>query len=156
MKAIGPMTHVRACAVIALLAAAIAGCATTAARVDNAVAVNQVTNTERAFARSMAERNFAEFATHVDDEAVFFSSKKVLRGKAAVLAEWKGFFDGPAPPFAWQPEQVEVLESGDLALSAGPVTDAEGKRIASFQSIWRRQPSGEWKIIFDRGCPCLK
>ena len=150
------MAHIQACTVIALLFVAIAGCATTAAPIDNATAVDQVMNAERAFARSMAERDFTAFATRVDDEALFFSGKDVQRGKAAVLAGWKAFFDGPTPPFAWQPEQVEVLESGDLALSTGPILDPAGNRIASFQSIWRRQSSGEWKVIFDRGCPCSK
>jgi ketosteroid isomerase-like protein len=46
-----------------------------------------------------------------------------------------------------------VQEGGKLALSTGPVLDAAGKRIATFTSIWRREPSGEWKIIFDRGSP---
>ncbi len=57
------------------------------------------------------------------------------------------------PPFSWKPETVEVQEGGKLALSTGPVLDAAGKRIATFTSIWRREPSGEWKIIFDRGSP---
>ncbi|MFZ2235535.1 MAG: nuclear transport factor 2 family protein [Dokdonella sp.] len=150
------LKNIGACLLIAMLAATTTGCATTAPRIDSTIAVAQVTNAERAFARSMAERNFAAFAAHVDDEALFFSGNNVLRGKAAVLAGWKASFDGPAPPFAWQPEQVEVLASGDLALSTGPVLDATGKRVASFQSIWRRQPSGNWKVIFDRGCPCSK
>jgi ketosteroid isomerase-like protein len=33
------------------------------------------------------------------------------------------------------------------------VLDPAGRRIGTFTSIWRREPSGEWKIIFDRGCP---
>ena len=51
------------------------------------------------------------------------------------------------------PELVEVQDGGKLALSTGPVFDPSGKRVATFTSIWRRESSGEWKIIFDRGCP---
>ena len=48
---------------------------------------------------------------------------------------------------------VEVQEGGKLALSSGPVLNADGKRIATYTSIWRREPGGEWRIIFDRGAP---
>jgi len=60
-------------------------------------------------------------------------------------------------PFSWEPERVEVLESGNLAMSMGPVFDNEGKQIATFSSIWRRDKSGKWRIIFDKGndiCSC--
>jgi hypothetical protein len=38
-------------------------------------------------------------------------------------------------------------------LSTGPVLDPAGKRVGTFTSICRREPSGERKIIFDSGCP---
>ena len=46
-----------------------------------------------------------------------------------------------------------MQEGGRLALSTGPVINAAGKRVGTYTSIWRREPSGEWKIIFDRGSP---
>ena len=52
-----------------------------------------------------------------------------------------------------EPAQGARQEGGKLALSTGPVFDPAGKRIGIYTSIWRREPSGEWKIIFDRGCP---
>jgi len=48
---------------------------------------------------------------------------------------------------------VEVLDSGTLALSTGPVHDPGGKRIGTFSSIWRREADGSWRIVFDKGCP---
>jgi hypothetical protein len=44
-----------------------------------------------------------------------------------------------------------VLDSGSLALSAGPVRDAAGQRFATFNSIWRLEADGEWRIVFDKG-----
>jgi ketosteroid isomerase-like protein len=108
---------------------------------------------ERAFARSMAERDFAAFTRHVAEDTVFFSGRQVLRGRAAVLAGWKAFFDGPAAPFSWEPDQVEVLGSGQLALSTGPVRSPQGEVIARFNSIWQRQADGRWQVIFDKGSP---
>jgi len=47
----------------------------------------------------------------------------------------------------------ELLDSGTLAMSSGPVYDPEGKRIGTFNSVWRREPDGSWKIVLDKGCP---
>lgn len=112
----------------------------------------QVREAERAFAGSMAKRDFAAFSALVADDAVFFGGRAPQRGKAAVLAAWKGFFDQPPAPFSWEPETVEVLSSGTLGLSSGPVRDPSGKQTAVFNSIWRREPDGRWRVVFDKGC----
>ncbi|RLQ20310.1 DUF4440 domain-containing protein [Seongchinamella sediminis] len=116
----------------------------------------QVLETERAFAATMAERDFDAFKTFLDENAIFFSGEKPLRGAEQVALAWKVFFRDQAAPFSWTPDTVEVLASGDLALSSGPVYDPEGKLVGRFNSIWRRQQSGEWLVVFDRGsdaCP---
>jgi len=118
-----------------------------------------VADTERAFARTMAERDHAAFVRFVSEEAVFFSGTKVLRGKQQVADGWKPYYQSPTAPFSWQPEQVEVLQSGALALSSGPVRDAQGKLIATFSSVWRLEAPGVWRIVFDKGnevCDCAK
>lgn len=111
----------------------------------------QVADTERAFAKTMADRNHAAFVRFLSEEAVFFSGPKPLRGKQQVADFWKRFYESPKPPFSWEPEQVEVLESGTLALSSGPVRDESGKIVSTFTSIWRLEAPGTWRIIFDKG-----
>jgi ketosteroid isomerase-like protein len=72
-----------------------------------------------------------------------------------VAAAWARFFSASVAPFSWEPDEVEVLDSGNLASSAGPVYDPEGKLIGRFYSIWRNE-GGQWRIVFDRGsdvCP---
>jgi ketosteroid isomerase-like protein len=113
----------------------------------------QVVQTERNFARSMAQRDHDAFVSHLSEQAVFYGDKQVLRGKAAVAQGWKPLFDGPAAPFSWEPEQVDVLADGTLAHSSGPVRDANGKLIARFNSVWRQEAPGVWRIVFDKGCP---
>jgi len=122
------------------------------AQVNVTTLANQVRDTERAFARTMADRDHAAFASFLSDEAVFLSDGDALRGKAAIASGWQRFYDGPRPPFSWDPDRVEVLDSGTLALSSGPVRDPEGTRVGTFNSVWRREPGG-WKIVFDKGCP---
>src|SRR3954469_21287687 len=118
----------------------------------NAELKEQVRTAERAFAKTMADRDHAAFVAFLADEAVFFGNG-AQRGAAQVAAAWKRFYEGPKAPFSWEPEQVEVLDSGTLALSSGPVWDPDHKRIGTFSSIWRRDSSGKWKIVFDKGCP---
>ncbi len=113
----------------------------------------QVMEAERAFAKSMADRDLEAFAQHLSEEAVFFG-QRMLRGNAEVVEGWRPFFEGPDAPFSWEPEQVEVLPSGTLAHSSGPVFDPEGTRVATFNSIWRLEGDGRWRVIFDKGCSC--
>jgi ketosteroid isomerase-like protein len=112
-----------------------------------------VADTERAFARTMADRDHGAFTMFLSEEAVFFTGATPVRGKEAVATSWKPFFEGPSAPFSWVPEDVEVLDSGTLALSTGPVRDPEGKVIGTFTSIWRRDATGAWRVVFDKGCP---
>jgi ketosteroid isomerase-like protein len=119
----------------------------------------QVFATERAFARTMADRDFPAFTSFLAADAVFFTGAEPLRGKEAVAERWKRFYERPQAPFSWEPDRVEVLESGALALSTGPVRDPDGKLIATFTSIWRLESPSTWRIVFDKGsdvCDCAK
>jgi len=143
----------------ALWVAMLAGCTSVAPRPTAADLQRQVADTERAFAKTMADRDHAAFASFLSDETIFFSGAKALRGKKQVVDAWKPFYDEPAAPFSWQPEVVELLDSGNLALSTGPVRDPQGKVFATFTSIWRLEAPGTWRIIFDKGnvvCDCAK
>lgn len=122
-------------------------------------AKEQVFETERAFAATMAKRDHAAFTAFLSEETVFFGDaegKRVNRGKQAVAAAWKRYFEGPDAPFSWEPVAAEVLDSGGLALSTGPVKDPKGELIGTFSSIWRKERNGQWKIIFDKGCDVCK
>ena len=129
------------------------GCATTSVTPSptRAELQQQVINTELGFAKTMANRDFNAFATFVSEEAVFFAGDKQLHGKQEVLEWWKDFFSKPEAPFSWEPKTVEVLASGYLAQSVGPVHNSEGKLIGEFTSIWRQEAPGTWRIIFDKG-----
>jgi ketosteroid isomerase-like protein len=132
------------CISILLLAVA------SAARPSRAELQRQVAATERAFAATMRTRDHAAFTAFLADEAIFISGATALRGHAAIAAAWHPYFVAPQAPFSWAPEQIEVVQSGTLAYSGGPVYDATGKRIGRFNSIWRLEAPGQWKIVFDR------
>jgi len=145
---------VRGSLVVLLAAVAVAVSAHAAAAGEtNEQLASQVRETEAAFAKTMSDRNHAAFTSFLADDAVFFGSKSVLRGKTAVSAGWKPLFEAQSPPFLWAPDRVEVLDSGKLALSTGPIRDDKGRDVGTFMSIWRREGKGKWKIVFDKGCP---
>jgi ketosteroid isomerase-like protein len=136
---------------ISMLMLAIAG----AARPSHADLKKQVLEAERAFAATMKARDHAAFTRFLADEAIFFSGSTVLRGRAAIADAWRSYYVGEQPPFSWAPENVEVVDSGTLAYSGGPVYDPSGKRVGRFNSIWRLEAPGKWKVVFDRGDePC--
>jgi ketosteroid isomerase-like protein len=119
---------------------------------DLAVLRKQVEAAERAFAKSMADRDLAAFERHLSDQTIFYSHG-VLQGKAAVVAAWKGFYEGPTAPFSWEPDQVDVTADGTLAMSTGPVRDPSGKRVSRFNTVWRQEAPGVWRVVFDKGQP---
>jgi ketosteroid isomerase-like protein len=113
----------------------------------------QVRQAEEAFARTMADRDLEAFAAFVSQEAIFFGGPETLRGREAVVEGWRPFFEGADPPFSWEPEVVEVLPSGTLAHSSGPVKDPHGNVMATYNSVWRLETDGKWRVVFDKGCP---
>ncbi|HEU5048932.1 MAG TPA: nuclear transport factor 2 family protein [Gemmatimonadales bacterium] len=115
----------------------------------------QVFVAESSFAATMARRDLVAFGEFVSTEAVFFG-RSALRGREAVIESWREYFEGPAAPFSWRPETVEVLPSGTLALTSGPVFAPDGTLTNTFTSVWRLEPDGKWRVIFDKGCPVEK
>jgi ketosteroid isomerase-like protein len=126
-------------------------CAVSAQEPDLEQLRQQVEDTERAFASTMANRDHDAFTLFLSDETIFFSGETPLRGKQQVADAWKPYFQEPGAPFSWAPQTVVVLDSGTLALSSGPVRDPDGKQVATFNSVWRLEQDGTWKIIFDKG-----
>jgi len=111
---------------------------------------DEVVATERAFAKTMADRDFKGFESFLASEAIFFSGSTVEHGSAEIVAAWKPYFTNPTAPFSWLPDNVQVLPSGKLALSTGPVY-VQGKEVGRFNSVWRLEAANTWRIVFDKG-----
>lgn len=144
----------RCCGIVAMTATVILGglgAGAAEAQFTTGTPEAQVRAREIAFAKTMADRDFDAFGRFISEEAVFFNGNTPLRGKEAVLQGWRRFFEGARAPFSWQPDVVVVLESGTLALSSGPVTGPTGEAAGRFNSIWRLDPDGVWRVVFDKG-----
>jgi ketosteroid isomerase-like protein len=112
----------------------------------------QVADTERAFAQTLANRDLKAFIGFLSQDAVFFSGNNVEHGPAEIANVWAPFFSNPHAPFSWQPDHVEVTPDGRLALSTGPVMQ-DDRVVGRFNSVWRREEGNTWRIVFDKGEP---
>lgn len=113
---------------------------------------------EMSFARSVAEHDAAAFAAHLAPDAVFaVGTPRPTRGPRAIADAWAGIVRGDGLRLEWYPARTTV--SGDLAWSTGPALferlDGREPRLArsTFQSVWRREPDGRWRVVFDTGTP---
>ena len=118
---------------------------------------NDVRCREIAFSQSVETQDVTAFSSFIDSDARFVGGS-VQRGVAAVTAAWSVFFSDDAPQMKWRPQIVEVLNDGALALSRGPyrmiVKGEDGaltEHWGTFNSIWRKQDDGAWKVVFDAG-----
>jgi ketosteroid isomerase-like protein len=112
---------------------------------------------EIGFSKSVENQDRERFASFIDPDARFVGNK-VDRSPEAITEAWAVFFTDELPSIKWRPQFLEVLESGDLALSRGPyriidkneqgeTTEAWG----TYNSVWRLNADGEWLIVFDAG-----
>lgn len=148
--------------VVAMLLLVASRVAVAAEGLDRTARLDEVRRAELAFAASVTGDRPDRFAAMIDEGAVFVSGGEVARGREAITEAWKGFFGAGRPSMSWAPEIVELSADGELGFTRGPWTlagtGADGtpfERSGTFNSVWRRQPDGGWKIVFDAGCaPC--
>ena len=114
---------------------------------------------EIAFSIAAESRSAESFISFIDNDARFVGNS-VTHGPEAIAAAWSMFFTAGGPTIKWRPQFVEVLEDGTLALTRGPyrmiTRDEEGNETehwGTFNSVWRLQADGQWKVVFDAGSP---
>ena len=131
------------------------------ATVAQADAVDDVRCAEIAFSQSVEHMDQEAFSELVDADARFVSGhSRVTSGKDAVVEAWSGFFEDDSQKIVWRPIVTEVVETGDLGWSRGPYrltgTEEDGTPIEAwgfFNSVWRLNDDGKWRVVFDAGSP---
>jgi ketosteroid isomerase-like protein len=138
---------------------ALAGVLTALAVTAVADPADEVRCREIGFSKSVENQDHERFASFVDPDARFFGGG-VTRGREAIAEAWTVFFTGDLPSIKWRPKYIEVLENGKLALSRGPyrmlARGEDGEVVeqwGTFNSVWRLNPDGEWRVVFDAGGP---
>jgi uncharacterized protein (TIGR02246 family) len=112
---------------------------------------------DAAWAQAAASNDVASMLSHYTADAVFVGvSGKVVRGTEALRQLWSGFFGRPGYTLTWHATSVQLMTSGDMAVTLGPwhqsfIEDGEPSRSAGwYLAIWRRQADGGWKVAVDK------
>lgn len=117
----------------------------------------EVVCAETGFSRAAEAGDRDRFLSYVDPDARFITSR-VSRGREAIGEAWSAVLSPGGVSMRWRPAVVEVTSDGNLAISRGPYRsigqNEKGDWVESwghFISTWRRNASGEWKVVFDTG-----
>jgi ketosteroid isomerase-like protein len=116
---------------------------------------------DRAFDAATADKNIEGFSSFLADNAsTLRADQPILRGKAAMLQDWRSLLENRSISLRWQPISGEISKSGDLGYTVGSYvmnrTNEKGSVIlgtGKYLTIWRMQKNRSWKVEFDTGVP---
>jgi ketosteroid isomerase-like protein len=109
-------------------------------------AVQQILDTERAFAQQVAQAGIGPgFRQYAAPDAVMFLPDPAPALPILDHAHWPG-------ELLWRPQFIAAAGSGDLGFSAGPsLLRAGGKALGGYYlTVWKRVDGG-WRFVVDRG-----
>jgi ketosteroid isomerase-like protein len=116
---------------------------------------------DRAFAASADARGVDGWMAFFAGDAVTFpEGKRIVHDTAQVRAEMAPFFADSTIKLRWDPERAEIARSGELGYTYGyyrvvrrarGAADSQVVARGKYVTIWRRAPSGEWKVALDIG-----
>lgn len=124
--------------------------------VRDSLLLASLVETERSFARTSIEKGIrASFMAFFADDAVVFRPHPVKYKEAMKSV--------PAPKnplevtLQWEPLYADMSVGGDMGYTTGPSvwTDNSPAKRPTYNgfyfSVWKKQPTGEWKVVFDIG-----
>lgn len=128
------------------------GCISSFANETRENALLGLIQAEQAFAALAVKANTREaFLTYLADDAIMFSNGP-SNGKKLYAAN-----QADESLLTWEPVFADVAASGDFGYDTGPYshrqkrTDEKPQRQGQFVTIWKKLPTGEWRVAFDTG-----
>lgn len=119
---------------------------------------NEILQTEAEFSKMAVDKSVKDaFIAFAAEDAVLLRNNELLIGKNALIEHYSKHSNGnDNAKLTWTPEFVDVSKSGDIGYTYGyyefEIMDSIGKEIITrgvFHTIWKRQPDGEWKFVWD-------
>lgn len=116
----------------------------------------EIVATEKAFNDLAQKEGLAKaFEMYAAPDGVINRRRKIIKGKIAI-ANWYRENPRPDQTLTWKPDFVDVSRSGDLGYTYGSATfitidstGVENKRVGKFHTVWKRQPNGDWRFVWD-------
>lgn len=114
-------------------------------------------NLEARFAKDVAERGGAGFASwFADDGVALGNGKPALVGKVAI--EKSATWSPKIYQLTWTPTDGMMGPSGDMGYTwghyEGHSKDANGNPVTTagrYMTVWQREKDGTWKVVLDAG-----
>ena len=116
----------------------------------------EILETENSFAKLVLDKGLKiAFTTYAAEDAVLKRENKLIKGRNEI-EKYYSTYKYPDAKIKWEPDFIDVSESGDLAYSYGiynfEAVDDSGKVIKDtgvFHTIWKKQPDGPWLYVWD-------
>ena len=115
---------------------------------------------DREFARAAHESGLEGWMSFFADDAVRIQwGDAAVRGLEAIRKFDARIFSNPEVSLQWEPLEAGLYRDGKLGFTRGraevrrrnPGAEAAVVWRGSYLTIWRMEPSGEWKVILDTG-----
>ncbi|TBW30002.1 DUF4440 domain-containing protein [Gramella sp. KN1008] len=118
---------------------------------------NEIMETEAQFAKMAAEEGIPKaFLHYAAEDVALLRDERLILGKDALRQSYPSLEKKDNVSLTWKPDFVDVSASGDMAYTYGKyeyrVKDSLGNENVSegiFHTVWKRQPDGEWKFVWD-------
>ena len=124
---------------------------------------NALLAADRAFAKSAAERGLDGWMDFMADDAARLGTLggKFIKGKEQIRKADVALFADPKRRLVWEPVDAHIHADHQSGLTSGRYQviskGADGKETVlskgAYFTGWRKQPGGQWKVIFDAGSP---
>ncbi|MEP3211441.1 MAG: nuclear transport factor 2 family protein [Maribacter sp.] len=95
------------------------------------------------------------FEKYAAPNGVIRKAGKVIQGPKA-MGDWYRNDSRPGETLTWEPDFIDVSLSGDLAYTYGGYiftsidsTGLKKENTGTFHTVWKRQPDGSWKFVWD-------
>ncbi|MCB0633859.1 MAG: nuclear transport factor 2 family protein [Lewinella sp.] len=131
-------------------------CTNTPAIMDKEALKEEIRQAEQAFNDLAASEGVqTAFLAFAAEDATIVRGDQVIKGKAAI----GNYFDRQTlkdVKLSWYPDFIDVSDDGTLGYTYGPydfaAVNPEGEVVESsgtFHTVWKRQPDGNWKFVYD-------
>lgn len=119
---------------------------------------DEIIATEKAFAKMAEDKGIPQaFLAYAADDAVLLRNNKLIIGKDSLRSSFENAeAQNNNVSLTWEPDFVDVSASGDLGYTYGTylyvTTDSTGAKNevkGVFHTVWKRQPDGKWKYVWD-------
>ncbi len=111
---------------------------------------------DRAWLKACSTKDVAKSVAFFDKQgSMLVPNSPLATGKAIARLFAKGFALRDYK-LTWHQNKVGVARSGDLGYTSGKYqlsfTDEQGRTVrdkGKYLMVWKRQPDGAWKVLFD-------